>query len=165
MCLARSIAVRHDKSSRQNRPPRRQFIGQKGTDDGGGTGPVEWIPFDRAIGVHSTPLAPLASRVTKRVAFCIFYERNINYLSRHRKAHRAFYPVQIFLLKLSVDHGADLPFTSTPAHSSTTRVMEVKSEVGPYLAWVTASIWRTAAPATMGTPMASASSMQRRTSL
>ena len=54
---------------------------------------------------------------------------------------------------------------STPAHSSTTLAIEVKSESGPNLALVTASIWRTTAPRTIGTPSASASSTHRRTSL
>src|ERR1700761_1302232 len=54
---------------------------------------------------------------------------------------------------------------STPAHSSNTRAMLVKSLAAPYLAWVMASIWRTAAPATIGTPRASASSTHMRTSL
>ncbi len=54
---------------------------------------------------------------------------------------------------------------STPAHSSSTRAMLVKSLSAPYLAVVIASIWRTAAPATIGTPRASASSTHMRTSL
>src|SRR4029453_8577538 len=54
---------------------------------------------------------------------------------------------------------------STPAHSSTTLAMHVKSEAGPNLAFVTASIWRTAEPTTIGTPSASASSMHNLTSL
>src|SRR4051812_1690967 len=57
------------------------------------------------------------------------------------------------------------PLISTPAHSSTTRAMLVKSELAPNLAWVTASICRIAAPATIGTPSASASSTHSRTSL
>ena len=54
---------------------------------------------------------------------------------------------------------------STPDHSSSTFAMHVKSELAPYLACVTASIWRTAAPTTIGTPSASASSTHSRTSL
>src|SRR5262245_10729881 len=54
---------------------------------------------------------------------------------------------------------------STPAHSSTTLAMHVKSEAGPNRAFVTASIWRTAEPTTIGTPSASASSMHNLTSL
>src|SRR6202012_6181563 len=57
------------------------------------------------------------------------------------------------------------PRISTPAHSSRTFAMKVKSESAPNLALVIASIWRTEAPQTIGTPIASASSMQRRTSL
>src|SRR6185295_12173800 len=53
----------------------------------------------------------------------------------------------------------------TPAHSSITFAMQVKSDVAPNFAWVTASICRTADPTTIGTPIASASSTQRRTSL
>ena len=43
--------------------------------------------------------------------------------------------------------------------------MWVKSESAPNLAFVMASTWRTAAPTTIGTPFASASSTHRRTSL
>src|SRR5213076_2352970 len=50
------------------------------------------------------------------------------------------------------------PRISTPAHSSSTFAIEVKSEDAPYLALVMASICRTTAPQTIGTPMASASS-------
>ena len=53
----------------------------------------------------------------------------------------------------------------TPAHPSRTRATDVKSLSDPKVALVTAISCLTAAPTTMGTPMASASSTQRRTSL
>src|SRR4029453_13366847 len=61
----------------------------------------------------------------------------------------------------SCDGGPDL----APAHSSSTFAIEVKSDEAPYLALVMASICRTTEPQTIGTPMASASSTQSRTSL
>ena len=73
----------------------------------------------------------------------------------------AHLPFNIALHSLS----ATYPRISTPAHSSSTFAIEVKSEDAPYLALVMASICRTAAPQTIGTPMASASSTQSRTSL
>jgi hypothetical protein len=52
---------------------------------------------------------------------------------------------------------------STPTHSSSTLAIDVKSDEAPYFASVISSICRTAAPHTIGTPIASASSTHRRT--
>src|SRR5207244_6750305 len=62
-------------------------------------------------------------------------------------------------------HGPRQPPTSTPAHSSMVFTIEVKSLSGPCRALVMARICRTALPTIIGTPSASASSRQSRTSL